>query len=350
VTLRKKFRKERPPRSKHSISEHRNETQALYRLVQGKPQVQTAGLPSLGECDKIASIRARMSFDPTTIDGMMDSYAEYLRPRHRANSHRFELPGASSREAAVAEAIVFGLLQSLHLRPEIHDDVEKGGPDFICAGSTLSFGLRRVIKPSPEDQFVVEATSLDPDAVTNRSTLPNALPEDVSGGSFSLVTKSICNKAKDKTTQLGGYPMPRVLAVASSHAFISTLFNTGAAEFALTSEPRIVFEVGSSGPGSQCTDMHSSVFLRIDPVTRAFVPCRQTTSAILLVAVYGNHSEVYGILHPEPARPLNVGFFPKVPFVRLSKWPVTDGVISTEWVIADPDGLGAPHWPVTVDD
>ncbi len=291
-----------------------------------------------------------MSFAATTIDGMMDSYADYLRQKHPANFQRFKLLRASSREAAVAEADVFRFLQTLHLSPEIHDDVEKGGVDFMCAGSTLSFGLRTVIMPSPEDRFVVEATSLDPDAVTNRSTLPNELPEGVSGGAYSLLTKSICNKAKHKTTQLGGYPVPRVLAVASSHAFISALFNTGGAEFALTSEPRIVVEVGSSGPGSQCTDLRDSVFLRTDPVTRAVVPCLRTISAILLVAVYGDRSEVYGILHPQPARPLNVGFFPKVPFVRLSKWPVTDGVISTEWVIADPGGLSVLHSPVAVDD
>ncbi len=293
---------------------------------------------------------AAMSFAPSSIDGMVNSYAEYLRLKHPANFNRFELLRASNPEAAVAEAIVFGLLQSLHLSPGIHDEIETGGPDFICAGSTLSFGLRKIIKPSPGDRFVVEATSLDPDAVTNRSALPNELPEGVSGGSFSLLTKSICNKAKDKTVQLGGYAMPRVLAVVSSHASISALFNTGGAEFALTSEPRIVVEIGSAGPGSQCTDLRSSVFLRIDPHTRAVVPCRQTISAILLIAVYGNHSEVYGILHPEPACPLNISFFPKVPFVRLSKWPVTDGVISTEWVITDPDGLNAPHWPVPGED
>jgi hypothetical protein len=290
-----------------------------------------------------------MSFRPANIDGMIGSYAEYLSRKHASNCKRFESLLVANHEGAMAEAIVFGLLQRLHLSPEINEDVEVGGPDFICAGSALNFGLRRVIKPSPEDRFVVEATCLDPDAVTRRSDIPNQLPDDISGGPFSLLTKSICNKVKDKTTQLGGHAMPRVLAVASSHAGVGALFNTGAAEWALTSEPRIVAGIGSPGPGRQCTDLRSSVFLRIADDGRTVLPCRQTISAILLIAVYGDKSEVYGILHPQAARPLRIGFFPKVPFVRLTKWPITDGIISTEWILANPGGLGVPHFRVDAD-
>jgi hypothetical protein len=65
--------------------------------------------------------------------------------------------------------------------------------------------------------------------------------------------------------------------------------------------------------------------------------------------VYGDKSEVYGILHPQAARPLRIGFFPKVPFVRLTKWPITDGIISTEWILANPGGLGVPHFRVDAD-
>ena len=286
------------------------------------------------------------TFRSTNIDGMIDSYAEYLSRKHPLNLKRFESLRVVKPEAAMAEAVVFGLLQSLHLSPEIHDDIQTGGPDFLCAGSTVSFGLRRFIKPSPKDRFLVEATCLDPDAVTTRSTIPNELPDDATGGAFSLLTKSIRNKAKDKATQLGGYTTPRVLGVASSHAGIAALFNTGAAEYALTSDPHAVSRVGNVGLGKQCTDLRSSAFLRVAPDGQSVIPCLQSISAILLIAVYGDKSEVYGILHPEPAQPLQIRFFPKVPFVRLTKWPITDGIISTEWVIADPSGLSVPHWPV----
>jgi hypothetical protein len=281
----------------------------------------------------------------TNIEGIIDSYAEYLFRKHPLNLKRFKSRRDALGEAALAEAVVFGLLQSLHLSPEIHEDIQTGGPDFVCAGSTLGFGLRPFIEPRTKDRFVVEATCLEPDAVTARSTIPNEPPEDVNGGPFSILTKSICYKARDKATQLGGYPVPRVLAVASSHAQVGAIFNTVGAEYALTSDAKIVNPMGSVEP-RQCTDLRTSVFLRIARDRQAVVPCLQSISAILLIAVYRDKSEVYGILHPEPAQPLQIGFFPKIPFVRLTKWPVTDGIISTEWVVADPDGRGIPHRPV----
>ena len=57
------------------------------------------------------------------------------------------------------------------------------------------------------------------------------MPEDVSGGAFGLVTRNICNKAK--ATQLANYPMPRVLAIASSHAGEAALFNKATAKWRL---------------------------------------------------------------------------------------------------------------------
>ena len=65
-----------------------------------------------------------------------------------------------------------------------------------------------------------------------------------------------------------------------------------------------------------------------------------------LIAVYGDHSEVFGVLHPEPAYRLKIDCFSQVPFIRLSRWPITDGRITTEWVISHPDGFNAGHWPI----
>jgi hypothetical protein len=76
------------------------------------------------------------------------------------------------------------------------------------------------------------------------------------------------------------------------------------------------------------------------------VACRKSISAILHVAVYGNKSEVWGILHPEPAWTLNIAFLPNLPFVRIAQWPVVDGKISTEWVVASPSGRSVFHFPV----
>ena len=69
-------------------------------------------------------------------------------------------------------------------------------------------GPRRIRLKSPED----------------RSNLPNEISEDNTGGAFGMVTQNIFNKVRDKASQLADYPMPRVLAIASSHAHISRHF------------------------------------------------------------------------------------------------------------------------------
>src|SRR5690349_1092795 len=118
-----------------------------------------------------------MGYLLTDLQGVMQTYGDYLREKHPSNHTRFETLRTSDREAAVAEAIVFGMLQTMLVKPEIHDQVGTGGPDFICS-------RRRgpIFPPSPEDRFVVEATSLNPDAVTGRSGIANEVPDEIGGG------------------------------------------------------------------------------------------------------------------------------------------------------------------------
>ena len=274
----------------------------------------------------------------TDIDGVIQSYAEYLGESHPQNFGRFEGLCVSDREAALAEAIVFRMLQTIQVRPEIHDQPQTGGPDFVC-----SCWRGPLFKPQPQDRFVVEATSLSIDAVTNRSGIPNEVPDDISGGAYGLVTQNIVNKAKAKTPQLGNYLMPRVLAIVSSHVAVPALFNEATAKWALVSDPYWKHEIGSDVTDTaEYTNLEKSVFIRPGPDGR-IEPCRQSISAILLVAVYGDKSKVLGILHPEPAYPLNVEFLPKIPFVRISRWPIIDGKIFTEWVVGSPSGQNFPH-------
>lgn len=282
-----------------------------------------------------------MNFGTTDIEGMLNSYSEYLHHGHPEKAKRFDVTRASEREAAVAEAVVFAMLQGFDVDPQINDQVTTGGADFICCASRGP-----LVRPLPQDRFVVEATSLNPDAVTDRSKLPNETPDGISGGAFGLVTRNICNKAKDKAPQLAGYPMPRVLAIASSHAGIAVLFDGATAEWALVSDPHWRQEIGSSTVDSaEYTDLEKSIFMKPGP-NGTIVACRKSISAMLLVAVHGNKSEVWGILHPEPACPLNIAFLPDVPFVRIAQWPVVGGKILTEWVVASPTGHSVYHFPV----
>lgn len=272
---------------------------------------------------------------------MLNSYLEYLWNGHPENATRFELLRESDREAAVAEAIVFGMLQTMGLRPETHDQVGTGGPDFICCGSRGPLFSR-----SLRDRLVVEATSLNPDAVTERSHIPNEVPDEISGGAFGLVTSHIRNKAKRKASQLGGYEMPRVLAIVSSHVGISALFNSATAVNALVSDFYWKHQIGSDSIDTgQYVSLQNSVFIEPGP-DGTIVACRQSISAILLVAVHGDRSQLWGILHPEPAYPLNISLFPDLPFVRLATWPIVDGKITPEWVVAHPRGYDVRHYPV----
>src|SRR5690242_9373510 len=73
-----------------------------------------------------------VSFGVSNPDGMLQSYSEYLRKVYPENVKRFDQLRISDRQAAIAEAVVFGTLQGFNLDPQIHDQPNSGGPDFIC--------------------------------------------------------------------------------------------------------------------------------------------------------------------------------------------------------------------------
>jgi hypothetical protein len=275
------------------------------------------------------------------VKDVIESYADYLRTAQSHNLECFKLLRKSDPEAALAEAIVFAMLQHLAVHPEVHEQAGTGGVDFIC-----SRPCGPLIKTSARPRFMVEATSLSPEAVTERSHIPNEVPDGIRGGAFGLPIQNIFNKAKAKATQLANYPMPRVLAIVSSHFAATVLFDSLTAKYVLVSEPHWRQEIGSNvADPNQYTDLEESVFIKPGP-DGMIVACRQSISAILLVAVYGDKSDVYGILHPEPAYPLNVEFLPGIPFIQITPWPITDGKIFTEWVIGNPDAYSVPHFPI----
>jgi hypothetical protein len=278
---------------------------------------------------------------PVEVKDVIESYADYLRAAQSHNLEHFTLLRKSDSEGALAEAIVFAMLQHLTVHPEVHEQAGTGGVDFIC-----SRPCGPLIKSSARPPFMVEATSLNPGAVTERSHIPNEVPDDIRGGAFGLLIRNILNKAKAKATQLANYPMPRVLAIVSSHFAATVLFDRLTAKYALVSEPHWKQEIGSSvADPNQYTDLEESAFIKPSP-NGTVVACRQSISAILLVAVYGDKSDVYRILHPQPAYPLNVEFLPGIPFIRIMPWPITDGEIFTEWVVGNPDACAVPHFPI----
>jgi hypothetical protein len=115
------------------------------------------------------------------------------------------------------------------------------------------------------------------------------------------------------------------------------LLGVHAAESLLTSDPSFrVTSDGREGAGVvvNVTRLENSAFIQRDGAGHV-IPVRQSISAILLFDISGTGLSAVGLLHPEPAVPLEYRVFSGVPFVRLSSWPVTNELV-TEWVTGSP--------------
>lgn len=255
-----------------------------------------------------------------TIGDVVDSYWIFLsRNRYDVHLELFKRRLNADQAAAEAEAIVFSLLWSAGIRPDIFEDPAKGGPDFCC-------------EPRNNCKFLVEVTSLDSAAVAGASALPARITGG-DGGAFSLITPLLRSKATSKASQFGNSPLPRLLAITSSHHGAGLLMDQLGAESLLVSDPMISSRLGDlSGRSVQVTDLRRSVFFKPGKSGREIVPCRRSISAILLVMISGAQTDVVGILHPDPMFPFVPSLFPNIPYLRVKDWPIVDGRINVEWI------------------
>jgi len=115
------------------------------------------------------------------IHTVIDSYADLL-ARHPTLYRRFLKRWRENRESVLAEAVTFSVLQQCGVRPEIADQLNRGGPDFRCAG------IRG-------EQFMVEATSFEPDKVTKNTSIENDLSPGLNGHAYALLTRQLEEKA-----------------------------------------------------------------------------------------------------------------------------------------------------------
>lgn len=278
----------------------------------------------------------------SSVDEIVDSYWKLLSRNHYdGHLKRFKDRWNADPKAAEAEAVVFSVLWSARLRPDIFEDNSAGGPDFRC-------------EPSPSGSFLVEVKSLDSEAVSERSALPLSITGN-GGQAFGLITDKLCSAAQSKASQLGGRGMPGILAIASSHAFAGLLMDRGAAEYLMTSAPHISVPVGSTrNAGQWRTDLRNAVFCQPTALLDAsgnqgFVTRYRSIAAILLMTIGGRETDVVGLLHPDPAHPFNPQLFPAVPYVRFAQWPLTSTNISTEWILGSDTQRGAAtfeHSPI----
>jgi hypothetical protein len=76
--------------------------------------------------------------EASSTDELVDSFVVYLKREAPSNLKAFESLRRENPESARAEAVVFGLLQQLRLRPVIADVVGVGGADFLCTHPSLN--------------------------------------------------------------------------------------------------------------------------------------------------------------------------------------------------------------------
>jgi hypothetical protein len=265
------------------------------------------------------------------IEDVLAAYREYLgRKRGQRGLQWFELLYESNPEAGASEALVFNWPCSIDRNPELHEDPGTGGADFVC-------------RPAPADQFIVEVTCLGREALTKSSGF-SATPGQLSFPRSP--TKMLRQRVADKADQLSGHGMPQVLAVVSLHDGAPVLLNPEEAFTFFVSDFVLKVPIGEGGDPYHSTDLKNSLFFRFDQDDPTkVIPCRQSVSAVLLIAVSGDSIGVTGALHPEPTHHLPAELIPRVPFLRLNEWPIKDGDMYLEWVVGSPHAASFPIYP-----
>lgn len=254
-------------------------------------------------------------------DSLIDSYAEYLLARHKKACRQFL---NRPREAQLAEAVVFSILQGKGAKPELAD--QDGGPDFLCA----------------DGKFVVEATAFTIDKVVADSRVPNDLPGEMGAHAYRNLTREISERAVKKHSQLS-VSKPGVLAIVCDHAIAILLFGTDVAQFLVTSEP--FWLVDKDEP---VVDLSLSAFLRLEP-DGTITPYNRNISAVILVAVTNDASYLCGALHPHPEHRFDSSVLYEVPFVYTKDWPIEKRIRCTWTMGTNPRPLRIEHRSVRYD-
>ena len=152
------------------------------------------------------------------------------------------------------------------------------------------------------------------------------------------------NKAK----QMAGYQMARVLVLATTHEGAGLLMGAHAAEELLTGTTGFRVRIGDTDAKPEVfAALKNSVFFREKDGT--VEPARQSISAILLMGIHQDRASVIGVLHPEPAVPLDPSLLERVHFVRLRHWPIKER-FGIEWIGPAPSPTTYVHMPKGLDD
>lgn len=262
-----------------------------------------------------------MNWSPI-IQGIVIDYQKHLELNYDKNYQKKfdDLLTKDNEEAAISEAIVFNWLCQSEVNPKVKEDKSTGGTDFVCSYS-------------PQYQFIVEVTCFGKKALT-KATGCHELP--VTNLAYKLPTSQLRTKIGSKADQVSPYKMPSILIITSLHQNANLLLGRDAATNCLVSDWVLSISLDKSiNENYLSTELKDSIFFRINKQNKAILePCRQSISAVLLIAISGDRINVCGILHQEPNYEFDIGIFPKVPFIKINS--IQDGKIFTEWIIAEP--------------
>jgi hypothetical protein len=255
------------------------------------------------------------------VEDVLKAYSLFLEVRHPNHHKLIEARLKSDPDAARSEAVVFSWLRAQGHHPQVAESLERGGMDYLCV-------------PESEEPFLIEVTALNKESVERRSGMPDEVDEVAR--TFSMITPKLWSKTLKKAPQLAGHDFPRVLSICLTHGGASVLLGTLAAEWLMTSEPKIEVPIALEGdpiPARNVTDLTKSAFFLLQD--GAILPVRQSISAILLISIW-NDLAVVGMLHPVASVPFDYRIFREVPFLRI-EWPIKDNIMRMEWVVAHPN-------------
>ena len=252
---------------------------------------------------------------------IIESYKLFLEVKYPHNFQSYCRRLKNQTESAKAEAVTFSILRSIFDNVQVVEDISTGGADYLCKTNGT--------------EFIFEVTCLEAESVAAQSGWKNEVPENVSAGSFGMITHMLRTKVSSKAGQLSGYNSPRILVITCEHIAANVLLGPHGAEIFLTSDTKI--EVPIDKPIENInivTDLKNSVFFRYK--NGSIESCRRSISAILFLSILADKTLVVGILHPDPEYKFPIRLLPSVPFVRVKEWPPQSSTIEIEWVIYNP--------------
>lgn len=279
-----------------------------------------------------------MKFDEYSLEKVVSGYSDYLAVKYTDHFKQFETLRKTAPEAAASEAILFSVFKSEKYDVTIGEIPGKGGVDFLVE--------------SPFGPFIVEVTALKDSVVEKASGLPlnEDRPGSIKARSFSLITDHLKGKAGSKARQVSGHPVPRLVAICSTHTGAGILLGPRAAEELMTGSTLLSQNLmDPSEKLSIITYLKNSVFFRLSN-NEDLEPCRQSISCILLVQITGTDSRFLGLIHPEPAVEFHNRLIPCIPFCCFRSWPLESNELDVQWLIQRPEATHIPHVPPELSD